>query len=542
MLMKPVSSNTADRVFNASAQRWETHNMTQEVLKNTLEDQTLLLNEAGLILNCWMPPQAGFNHPTAYINHSLEEVFPAEMARMFRTALNWVLQTGQSQSLEYPSAADGNWYEASLNPVESHEQAATQVAMLIKNINRRKTAEIALKRFQEGLKTLNQIFLDQSLDRPTQIQAGLELMLNYFQLDYGVVSQIKQDQVQILSARLQNQVVSAEANMLLPLDQTLCQTIWQKQDYVAYQHLEPPGQHPLYTAQTFGCLLGAPIQVEGRPFGTVNFFDAEAYPRPFDEHDREFMLIFARWLGFVLEQDLHIQRLIESNQNKDRIMEIIAHDLRNPLGAIAGLAEFTLRSAPQGAYSSSQEQAIQGISNAAKRANQLLESLLNVEQMETSQQTLRFLPLSLADILSRILQNSEPKATAQKITLQQELMTQARSQIDNLWMTQALENLLSNALKFTPEAGTVKITLNLEGSDLLLKIADTGIGIPDSMQPYIFDKFTRAKRSGLNHEVSTGLGLYLVKQIIELHKGQIWCESQVNQGSCFYIRLPVSKA
>ena len=103
--------------------------------------------------------------------------------------------------------------------------------------------------------------------------------------------------------------------------------------------------------------------------------------------------------------------------------------------------------------------------------------------------------------------------------------------------THVLRNLLTNAVKFTPAGGQVTITLQKEGGKIMLQVSDTGIGIPAHLQESIFQKFTKANRLGTEGESTTGLGLYIVKQIVEKHKGKIWVESKENAGSTFFIQL-----
>ena len=106
-------------------------------------------------------------------------------------------------------------------------------------------------------------------------------------------------------------------------------------------------------------------------------------------------------------------------------------------------------------------------------------------------------------------------------------------------MKQMLDNLVSNAVKYTPENGTVTITLRAEGSQLILQISDTGPGIPSTDQPHIFDKFYRASNVPQNTP-GTGLGLAIVKSIVENHLGRIWVDSTIGEGTTFTVVLPAS--
>lgn len=100
-----------------------------------------------------------------------------------------------------------------------------------------------------------------------------------------------------------------------------------------------------------------------------------------------------------------------------------------------------------------------------------------------------------------------------------------------------LDNLLSNALKFTPTGGHILVRLQEHDGRVRLLVQDTGLGIPADLQPHVFDKFSAASRAGLYGDTTTGLGLFIAKQIVELHQGQIWLESKENEGTIFFIDL-----
>lgn len=103
-----------------------------------------------------------------------------------------------------------------------------------------------------------------------------------------------------------------------------------------------------------------------------------------------------------------------------------------------------------------------------------------------------------------------------------------------------LENLLSNAIKFTQAGGQVTVSVQPEGQRIILKVQDNGIGIPESLQKSVFNKFTKANRQGTQGETTTGLGLFIAKQIVTLHGGTIWLESSENEGTTFYVALPLA--
>jgi len=101
-----------------------------------------------------------------------------------------------------------------------------------------------------------------------------------------------------------------------------------------------------------------------------------------------------------------------------------------------------------------------------------------------------------------------------------------------------INNLISNALKFTPDGGNIDLFVKENKEDIIISITDNGIGIPAKYHTTLFDKFSKARRPGLKGEPSTGLGMSIIKTIIEWHGGQIWFDSEENKGTTFYIRLP----
>ncbi|WP_230145323.1 MULTISPECIES: sensor histidine kinase KdpD [unclassified Pedobacter] len=112
------------------------------------------------------------------------------------------------------------------------------------------------------------------------------------------------------------------------------------------------------------------------------------------------------------------------------------------------------------------------------------------------------------------------------------------AEIDEDKFMQVINNLISNSLKFTPKNGNIDVYLTESKKQILITVADNGIGIPKEYHATLFEKFTNARRNGLNGEQSTGLGMSIIKTIVEWHKGKIWFDSEENKGTKFYIELP----
>ena len=115
---------------------------------------------------------------------------------------------------------------------------------------------------------------------------------------------------------------------------------------------------------------------------------------------------------------------------------------------------------------------------------------------------------------------------------------QVFAQVDQTKFMQALTNLVSNANKFTRRNGHIRVSVQVNAGSITLSVSDNGIGIPKDLLPVLFERFTKARRPGLKGEETVGLGLSIVKRIVELHGGRIWVESEEHQGSIFFIEIP----
>ncbi len=111
--------------------------------------------------------------------------------------------------------------------------------------------------------------------------------------------------------------------------------------------------------------------------------------------------------------------------------------------------------------------------------------------------------------------------------------------IDEYKFIQVINNLISNAIKFTPDGGVITVRIKPEKETVQISVSDTGVGIPEHLQEGLFEKFTKARRPGLKGEPSVGLGMSIIKTIVEWHGGKIWFESKENKGTTFHIELPM---
>lgn len=224
-------------------------------------------------------------------------------------------------------------------------------------------------------------------------------------------------------------------------------------------------------------------------------------------------------------------------QLKTEMLGIVAHDLRSPLNSITALVELS-----KGAEASISErnQYTDMILEACNDARNIIKDLILIVKGESTQ-GLQLKEMNLNLMLSQVQQQWGHQVKDDKkllLTVPENIIT---AWIDQDKIVRVFDNLIGNAIKFTEDGGTIHLLLQQKDSDhATITISDSGIGIPEHLQPYLFDRFSKAGRLGLKGEKSHGLGLNICKQIIEQHGGKIHLESKVNEGTKFHIKLPVN--
>ena len=185
--------------------------------------------------------------------------------------------------------------------------------------------------------------------------------------------------------------------------------------------------------------------------------------------------------------------------------------------------------------------AIEAINRAAQAQEQIISDLLDVSRIISGRMRLDIRPLRLVEVLETAIETIRPAADAKEIRIQS-LLDPAASPMagDPDRLRQVFWNLLSNAVKFTPKAGRIQIHSQRIDSHVEITVSDTGIGIEPSLIPFVFDRF-RQGDSGTNRQSSgLGLGLAIVRSLVELHGGTVWVESKgTGQGTSFTVRLPI---
>lgn len=229
-----------------------------------------------------------------------------------------------------------------------------------------------------------------------------------------------------------------------------------------------------------------------------------------------------------------LQQLEVSNAEKDRIMQVVAHDLRNPIGAIVSLAHFVNESEEVNHYAD----AIKMIETSGNQSLELINELL--EWQKEKKEALHLTETDVKALLKQTVTLLQHKLTEKKQNILFNLPPETITLLlDVNKMERVLSNLVTNAIKFSHTNTSIKISLSKTANQVLIAIQDNGIGIAKEDIPLIFEKGATLSRKGTEGEKSFGLGLSICKQIVEAHNGKIWVESEEGKGSCFYVYMPV---
>jgi len=231
-------------------------------------------------------------------------------------------------------------------------------------------------------------------------------------------------------------------------------------------------------------------------------------------------------------------QLTELNEEKDFLISIVSHDLRNPLQLIKGYTKLALKEKE----AAQAEEFLGYVVESSDKMEALIKRILNVSAINSREITVEYKECDLLKLLKSEYESFVPQAKSKDITLNfRSELTELKTQIDKGYFSQVISNLISNALKYTHSGGQVDVSLEMQagGSYYRVIVKDNGQGIPRREHKLLFSKFQTLSSKPTGGEQSTGLGLSIVKKYVEAMEGHIWCESEFEKGSTFYVEFPV---
>jgi signal transduction histidine kinase/ActR/RegA family two-component response regulator len=286
-----------------------------------------------------------------------------------------------------------------------------------------------------------------------------------------------------------------------------------------------------------------PLLVDGAAVGVLRF--DFGVPVNFDEEYRALLISVAQHCSQALDR----ARLYESAQRaraeaeaasrlKDDFLSIVSHELRTPLNAVLGWASMLRKSDVSTALA---QRAAHSIHENATRQAKLIDDLLDVSRIAAGRATLDVEDVDLSTLVAGVVESLVPVAAANDVELKLSPMPSAWISGDPRRLEQVFFNLLGNALKFTPQGGTIAIEPRLLDRAVDVRVTDSGIGIDPEFLPHVFERFRQADSTSTRTYGGLGLGLSIAKQLVEAHKGSITVESAgAGHGATFIVQLPLA--
>jgi PAS domain S-box-containing protein len=252
----------------------------------------------------------------------------------------------------------------------------------------------------------------------------------------------------------------------------------------------------------------SPIILRGRPVGAINLF-------------RD------------ITEEYEIDRM------KSEFISLASHQLRTPLSTIKTYSHMLIEGY-MGNLTTEQKKALHTIVDATNRMNQLNNTLLNITRIESGIITISKKVTNVTKLIEKVVREQQLAAAEKKITIRLRTAQKSlSSRTDVFIVKEIISNLISNAIKYTPEKGEITVEVEAKDKNVVCRVKDNGIGIPKQAQDQVFSKFFRASNVTSSDTTGTGLGLYLVKKLADQLGAKVWFKSEVNKGSSFYLALPL---
>jgi signal transduction histidine kinase len=229
------------------------------------------------------------------------------------------------------------------------------------------------------------------------------------------------------------------------------------------------------------------------------------------------------------------EELLNLNNEKNNLIGIVAHDLKSPLNQMKGLLTLIKLNSNLDAET---VQYVNMIEGSTKRLTDMIGKILDVEAIDSKKVNLSIEPINLSELLLSLSARFEYSAKQKSIEIICNIPKDIVISADKLYTEQVFENLISNAVKFSPLEKKVFITLKASGDYSIGEVRDEGPGINDEDKKKLFGKYQKLSARPTGNEISTGLGLSIVKKFVDAMGGEIWCESEAGKGATFFVKLP----
>jgi PAS domain S-box-containing protein len=516
-------------------------------------------NNRLLIANQQYAQQLGFQNIDDLLGKTMRDVFPPEQAEAYLAEDQMVMKTGQPFRLEIPhEAADGSheWFHILKVPIRQHDKIIGVMGM-IRNITEVRTSQESLYARIAQFRLLSHIDADinSTLDMRYVANSALDILLRFSQAEAGFIAIVTDNSEELRVVATLGAYPNLQVNSLVKAHEGVLGRVLRTQKP---ELISDVASDPDYTPmlRDTRAMIVMPMLSQDHLVGAIKLETSR--PHRFNDDVYQFAQLVAARIALAVE-NANLYTLVQHKlgemeklyhetqalfQEKSRLeqlktdmIRIASHDLKNPLSVIQGyimimrMEEAKLHEEVRGFLGE--------MERSAARMSKILQDILSLEKIDQRARG-EFRVLNLESIVNNLYAEFLPQAQLRNQTLELQRKTPASYTIegDEAQLYEALANLVSNAIKYTPEGGQVTLSLDRSDQHVVFKVRDTGYGIPDDMQKRLFEPFYRAKTDETIDIEGTGLGLHLVKNIVERHTGVLIFESTYGKGSLFGFSLP----
>jgi signal transduction histidine kinase/DNA-binding response OmpR family regulator len=298
------------------------------------------------------------------------------------------------------------------------------------------------------------------------------------------------------------------------------------------QHLE------LLRALGLTSFICVPLEARGRILGAITIAMSES-GRRYDKTDLPLAEDLAHRVAAAIDNARLYRAAQDSIRMRDIFLSVAAHELRTPLTSLLGYTQLVERRAKHAnTIGDRDRQALRVVADQATRLSKMVTSLLDISRLQLGQLSIDPLPLDLGALAARLVEEARPLLSQHRIECVG-AATPALISGDELRLEQALQNLIQNAIKYSPDGGAIVVRVACDTARASVAVTDSGIGIPPESLPQLFQRFYRASNVDPQQISGLGVGLYVVKEIVELHRGTVDVSSEVGVGSTFTLSIPL---
>ncbi|MEH2453597.1 PAS domain S-box protein [Nostoc sp.] len=495
------------------------------------------------------------------INKNIFDLYPAQIAQPLLDNIRMVAETNQVvETIESKPRTDGTLGEFLVYkfPIANASGqclvggVAVDITERERALRERQLAEQALQERSERLKLLSETTSDLlSTERPLDLMNSLFSKLSaqmdlHFYFHYLIDTHENKQKFRLVACNgITDEVF--QTIEYLEFNQGMCGLVAQERHQIVVNDVLHSSHPNAQILHPFGitAYAGQPLIAQGKLLGVLSF--ASRTRTHFTSGEIALLQATSDQVAVALERaqlmaslQQQKEQLVQANRIKDEFLAVLSHELRTPLNPILGWSKLLQTKKYDQATTI---RALETIERNAKLQTQLIEDLLDVSRILQGKLSLNIAPVNLESAIAAAIETVRLAAEAKSIqinTVFEPNIGQVTGDLARL--QQVLWNLLSNAIKFTPQGGQVEISLQSLGSQAQLRVSDTGKGISPDFLPYVFDYFRQADGATTRKFGGLGLGLAIVRQIVELHGGTVQAESLgEEQGATFTVVLPLIK-